>query len=148
LKLINYTDGEGQIDTSTPDGWLRFAMKAFLGEMERRQIRYRTTKAMEYKKTQGAVVGAVPYGYKRNGNGLEISDAEQRVIQFVNHLYHESLTLSKICEVLREEGIKTSNGNYFTHQQVKRFIAGYENTFSRSDSKMSRHLRQFIIAIA
>jgi DNA invertase Pin-like site-specific DNA recombinase len=28
---------DGEIDTSTPDGFMGFAMKAFLGEMERRQ---------------------------------------------------------------------------------------------------------------
>jgi len=48
-------------------------MKAFLGEMERQQLKYRTKRAMEFKKNQGAIVGAIPYGYKRNGNGLEES---------------------------------------------------------------------------
>jgi site-specific DNA recombinase len=30
---------EGQVDTSMPDGWLNVAMKAFLCEMERRQVK-------------------------------------------------------------------------------------------------------------
>ena len=33
---------EGQIDTSTPTGFMSYAMRAFVGEMERRQIKYRT----------------------------------------------------------------------------------------------------------
>jgi site-specific DNA recombinase len=40
---------EGEVNTSTPDGFVNFAMKAFLGEMERRQVKYRTKKAMEFK---------------------------------------------------------------------------------------------------
>ena len=59
-KNIELHTVEGQIDTSTPDGWLGFAMKSFLGEMERRQVKYRTKKAMEYKKQQGSIVGP-PY---------------------------------------------------------------------------------------
>jgi len=45
---------EGEVNTSTPDGFVNFAMKAFLGEMERRQVKYRTKKAMEFKKAQGS----------------------------------------------------------------------------------------------
>jgi site-specific DNA recombinase len=45
---------EGQVDTGNPDGWLNFAMKVFLGEMERRQVKYRTKKAMEFKKAPGS----------------------------------------------------------------------------------------------
>ena len=46
---------DGLVDTSTPDGWLNFAMKAFLGEMERRQVKHRTKKAMEFKNNEGSV---------------------------------------------------------------------------------------------
>jgi DNA invertase Pin-like site-specific DNA recombinase len=52
-------------------------MKAFLGEMERRQVKYRTKKAMEFKKAQGSVVGSVPYGYRRLQDRLEPDEAEQ-----------------------------------------------------------------------
>jgi site-specific DNA recombinase len=61
---------EGMIDTATPDGFMSFVMKSFLGEMERRQVKYRTKKAMEYKKSQGAVVGSIPFGYRREGSAL------------------------------------------------------------------------------
>ena len=68
---------EGEANTSTPDGFVNFAMKAFLGEMERRQVKYRTKKAMEFKKAQGAVVGSVPYGYRRIENRLEPNEVVQ-----------------------------------------------------------------------
>jgi site-specific DNA recombinase len=87
---------EGQIDTSTPDGWLSFSMKAFLGEMERRQVKFRTKKAMEYKKGQGSVVGAISYGYKRNGNGLVEEPHEQTIIRIVNELFLEDRKLVDI----------------------------------------------------
>ena len=69
---------EGQVDTSTPDGWLNFAMKAFLGEHERRQVKYRTRQAMAFKRSQGSVVGSISYGYRRVGDHLEPDEASSK----------------------------------------------------------------------
>lgn len=106
-KGIELHTVEGQVDTGHPDGWLNFAMKAFLGEMERRQVKYRTKKAMEYKKNQGAVVGAIPYGYKRNGNGLEPDESEQAIICLINACYAKSFKLKTICAALHEKGFQS-----------------------------------------
>ena len=100
-KNIELHTVEGQVDTSSPDGWLNFAMKAFLGEMERRQVKYRTKRAMEFKKNQGAIVGSIPYGYKRNGHGLEENPQEQFVIRAVNDLYRDSSRLVDVCRFLK-----------------------------------------------
>jgi DNA invertase Pin-like site-specific DNA recombinase len=138
---------EGHVDTSTPDGWLSFAMKAFLGEMERRQVKYRTKKAMEYKKQQGNIVGAIPYGHRRNGNGLELDESEQAVIQFINSLYLKSYKLKNICAVLHEKGIRTRKSKQFTPEQVRRIITGYEGKFVKTKSGLLRNIRQFVEAI-
>jgi site-specific DNA recombinase len=139
---------EGQVDTSTPDGWLNFAMKAFLGEMERRQVKYRTKRAMEYKKTQGAVVGSVPYGFRREGNGLIADLREQGVVRLVNDLYGESMRLVDICNELKARNILTRSGRDFIPQQVKRIIAGYEQTFAKGGTRLGTNIRCFIEAIA
>lgn len=138
---------EGQIDTSTPDGWLGFAMKAFLGEMERRQVKYRTKKAMEFKKQQGAIIGPIPYGYKKNGTGLILNEEEQEIIRLANKLYEKSFRLNKICKILQEKGITARRGRAFTPQQVKRLIDGYTNTYSKANGHTSKILRHFIRAI-
>ena len=123
-------------------------MKAFLGEMERRQVKYRTKRAMEYKKSQGAVVGSVPYGYRRNGNGLQEHPEEQEVIRIVNQLYKKSPRLVDICRILEERNIKARNGRNFTSQQVKRLIPGYQNSFVKANGTLGRHIRRFIEAVA
>src|SRR5271157_4340538 len=91
---------EGQIDTSSPDGWMSFAMKAFLGEMERRQVKYRTKKAMQHKKAHGQIVGSVPYGYERQGNDLVPVLSEQAVIKTSNTMYQAGTKLVGIVERL------------------------------------------------
>jgi site-specific DNA recombinase len=147
-KGIELHTVEGQVDTSSPDGWLNFAMKAFLGEMERRQVKYRTKRAMEFKKNLGAIVGSIPYGYKRNGNGLEESPQEQVVIHVVNDLYKQSPRLVDVCKFLKEANIKARNGRNFTPQQVKRLISGYQNSFAKVHGKLGLHIRRFIEAVA
>jgi len=139
---------EGEVNTSTPDGFVNFAMKAFLGEMERRQVKYRTKKAMEFKKAQGSVVGSVPYGYRRLQNCLEPEEGEQKVIALAKSLYGASCNLSEICRRLTEQGCMTRNGKPFTVEQVKRILPDYEQTFSHTNTRLSQNIRGFIEAIA
>jgi len=60
-----------------------------LGEMERRQVKYRTKKAMEYKKQKGEVVGSIPYGFARKGKDLIPVEKEQEIIRIINRLYKQ-----------------------------------------------------------
>jgi len=139
---------EGQVDTSTPDGFMNFAMKAFLGEMERRQVKYRTRKAMEHKKARGQVVGQVPYGWRRNGQQLEAEEGEQKVIEIVNGMYHRGKRLSDIVINLAAAGILTREKKGWKPQQIKRLIDGYQDAFKKTQTKLSTATRQFIEAIA
>jgi site-specific DNA recombinase len=139
---------EGQIDTSSPDGFMNFAMKAFLGEMERRQVKYRTKKAMEHKKAQGRVVGAVPYGYQRQGDDLIPDLQEQAVVKAVNSMYQAGSKLVDITAHLNSEGIATREGKPWIATQVRRLINGYERSFKKQQTKLSAATRQFIEAIA
>jgi len=139
---------EGQIDTSSPDGWMAFAMRAFLSEMERRQIKFRTKRAMQHKKAHGQVVGAVPYGYERQGNDLVPVLSEQAVIKTVNIMYQSGKRLVEIVDYLNSQGTITREGRPWIATQVKRLINGYENSFKKSHTKLSAATRQFIEAIA
>lgn len=138
---------EGEIDTSTPDGFMSFAMRAFLGEMERRQVKHRTKKAMEYKKQKGKVVGQVPYGYGREGDDLIPDEKEQEIIRVVNRLYQQRKGLSLIAKRLTELRYKTRQGKDFKAQQIKRIIKEYEPVYSRNGNK-AREIRKFILSIA
>jgi site-specific DNA recombinase len=138
----------GEVNTSSPDGWLNFAMKAFLGEMERRQVKYRTKKAMEYKKGQGAVVGSVPYGFRRLQERLEPDETEQSIVTLAKSMYAASHGLSAIARRLTEQGHRTRNGKPFTVEQVKRVLPDYKKTFSHANTKLSQNIRGFIEAIA
>lgn len=139
---------EGEVNTSSPDGWLNFAMKAFLGEMERRQVKYRTKKAMEFKKALGVVVGSVPYGYRRAQDRLEPDEREQSTIAAARMLCGQSCGLSAIARRLTVDGHRTRNGKSFTVEQVKRLLPDYRKAFSHTNTRLSQNIRGFIEAIA
>ena len=139
---------EGQIDTSSPDGFMSFAMKSFMGEMERRQVKYRTRKAMQYKKQAGKVVGSIPYGYKREGDRLEPEAGEAGTVGIVQGLYAKGKGLTEIARELKEQGITTRTGNDFTPGQVKRILPEYQNINAKTHTRLSQEIRNFVTAIA
>lgn len=139
---------EGEIDTSTPDGFMGFAMRAFLGEMERRQVKYRTKRAMEHKKQKGGVVGQIPYGFRRDGDSLAFEEKEQELIRLVNRLYQGSKSLTFIVKKLTQLGYKTRQEKNFNSQQVKRIIKDYRPVYSHNGSKQAGKIKEFILSIA
>jgi site-specific DNA recombinase len=139
---------EGQLDTATPDGFINFAMKAFIGEMERRQVKYRTRRALQHKKGRGEVVGAIPYGYIRDGDRLVPVANEQAIIQEANRLYGEGQRLVDIVDHLNRNGALTRTGNPWTPMQVKRILSAYEETFKKGTTRIGEAARRFIEAVA
>jgi len=138
---------EGAVDTSTPDGFMNFAMKAFLGEMERRQVKYRTRKALEHKRQTGKVFNHSPYGYRREGDELIPELTEQAVIKTINTWYQDGKRLVDIVEQLNDQGTPTKHGKEWTPQQVKNMIEGYQGKFKKQ-TRVAAAARQFIEAIA
>ena len=138
---------DGQVDTSTPDGFMNFAMKSFLGEMERRQIKYRTKKAMGHKKAHGEVVGSVPYGQQRDGKALVVDLNEQGTVRAANAMYGEGARLVDIVKSLNDQGKRTRTGKPWTATQVKRLLTNYEGSFRKSTNIVSVATRNFIEAI-
>ncbi len=139
---------EGAIVTDSPDGWMMFAMKAFLGEMERRQVKHRTKKAMQYKKAQGDVVGALPYGYTGDGGSLKPVASVQAVIERVNALYKSGAKLSQVVRALNNKGSATRNGAAWTPAQARKLIRDYRGSFKKHSTKTGTATRSFIEAIA
>ena len=139
---------EGQVDTATPEGFMSFAMRAFMGEMERRTVKHRTRRAMQHLKGNGRVYNHTPYGWKREGDTLVELESEQRVISQVNEWYQGGATLAEIQRSLKTRRIQTREGKGWQPQQVKRLIQGYQQTYRRANREMETATKAFIQAIA
>lgn len=77
--------GGASVDTSSAFGRFFLTMLAGVAEMERNLIGERTAAALAYKRDQGQWLGNVPYGYRRNGHGLQPHAAEQATIDAIKH---------------------------------------------------------------
>jgi DNA invertase Pin-like site-specific DNA recombinase len=114
-----------KIDTTTAAGKMVFRMLAVLAEFERDQISERTATAMQYKKTQGERVGAIPYGYDLGADDVALvaNPAEQEVIRQARELHEGGLSLRKIAAELDRRGLYARNGQTFQATQVQRMVA-------------------------
>ncbi|MFH1537317.1 MAG: recombinase family protein [bacterium] len=146
---------EGTVDTSTPDGFMAFAMKAFLGEMERRQVKYRTKKSMEHLKGKNRLVGGVTYGYRivtGNEGGRKVKMLapnleEQRILKVANRLYESGKTLKEVVTELNKRGYRSRGGKVFLPMQVKRMLENYQSRWTARKGQKARKIRDFISTI-
>ena len=114
-----------KIDTTTAAGKMVFRMLAVLAEFERDQISERTTTAMQYKKTQGERVGAIPYGYDLAADGTNLlpNPVEQDVITQAKELHIGGMSLRKIAAELDRRGLYARNSSPFQATQIQRMVA-------------------------
>lgn len=114
-----------KIDTTTAAGKMVFRMLAVLAEFERDQISERTMTAMQFKKTQGERVGAVPYGFDLADNGVHLlsNPDEQAVIAQAKALRTRGASLRKIAAELQRRGFKARKGGVFQSEQIRRMVA-------------------------
>jgi site-specific DNA recombinase len=114
-----------KIDTTTAAGKMVFRMLAVLAEFERDQISERTATAMQFKKTKGERVGAIPYGYDLGADEVKLvaNPAEQDVIRQAQELHAGGLSLRKIAAELDRRGLYARNGQAFQATQIMRMVA-------------------------
>ncbi len=110
-----------RIDTTTAAGKMVFRMLAVLAEFERDQIAERTRTAMQYKKSRGEFVDALPYGWRIGADGvhLESDPAGQVVIGAARALRAQGLSLRRIGERLTADGMRPRTGGTWHAQSVK-----------------------------
>ena len=114
-----------KIDTTSAAGKMVFRMMAVLAEFERDQISERTATAMQFKKSKGELVGAVPYGQALADDGVALvaNADEQEVIRQARELKASGLSLRKVAAELQRRGFNARNGQAFQSTQIMRMVA-------------------------
>ena len=101
---LHLVDMGGQaIDTSTAMGRFFLTVMAGAAEMERNLVRERTRAAMQHKKAKGEYTGGrVPFGFCLSPDGvrLEPDAGEQRVLQVIDELRAEGMSIRAIARAL------------------------------------------------
>ena len=120
--------GEGTESDDPASILMRRMIDAF-AEYERLIIGFRTRSALAAKRARGERTGQVPYGRRLSGQGtparrsglptgLELDQAEAKVLELVPKLAARGLSRRKIAKELDRLGIPTKGGKPWKHSTV------------------------------
>ena len=121
LHLIDM--GGQAVDTSSAMGRFFLTVMAGAAELERNQVRDRTSAAMAHKASKGEYTGGqVPYGYRLDGARLVADDAEQAVLTVAMDAHAEGLSLRAIARRLAERGFTPRTGKGWHASTVRQLV--------------------------
>ena len=114
-----------KIDTSSAAGKMIFRLLAVMAEFERDQISERTSDAMQFKKSRGELIGAVPYGRSLAADGVSLLDNQDELaaIAQARSLKAGGLSLRKIATELQRRGFVSRAGTMYQPSQIQRMLA-------------------------
>lgn len=100
---------------------------AAVADMERIRIKERTADGRKAKKARGGVIGTVPFGYRKVGEGraavIEFNPTEAAVKTRVSELFHGTrLSLDKISRVLAAEGMVSRRGRPYPRSSIRNLL--------------------------
>jgi DNA invertase Pin-like site-specific DNA recombinase len=123
---LHLVDMGGQaVDTSSAMGRFFLTVMAGAAELERNQVRERTSMAMQHKAHKGEYIGGkLPYGQTLEDDGVHLVevDEEQNVIHKVMKLQDQGFSLRSIAKELERVSIRPREGTTWHPQQIKRML--------------------------
>lgn len=112
MEIISISEDWSSADKLT--GMIIENVFAMMGEIERVNIKYRTTGGRKLKAKNGGYSGGrAPYGYSIVDGEYVINEAEAEIVRLIYGLRDHGVTFQGIEETLKERGYKTRKGKYF-----------------------------------
>lgn len=119
-SLLSVSD---QVDTRTAAGRLVLHVLVSVAQWERETIAERTVDALRHKKANGARLGAVPLGFRRDGDHFVEDPEEQRVVARARELAASGANQSAIARTLTAEGHRSKRGGTWHATTVRKLLA-------------------------
>jgi hypothetical protein len=101
---------------------------AAVAEMERVRIKERTAEGRKAKKAKGGLIGNVPFGYRKIGEGraavLEVDEHESKAKHLMHELYNlpRRMGYVEISSQLARHGFLSRAGKPFTSMAIRRVL--------------------------
>jgi site-specific DNA recombinase len=110
-------------DSKTATGRLTLRILVALGQHELDVTRERTRAIVDHKRAAGEAVGAIPFGYDRDGAALVANAAEQETLALVRTLRAQGLGGRAIARELNERRLPAKRGGEWSPVTVRRLLA-------------------------
>ena len=128
--------GEGT-DSEGPHAKFTRQILGAVAELERELAKERAASVRAWKRSQGHVIGRVPFGFraeqtnigKKSTKRLIEDTKEQGVIKDIMQMREAGMSQRKIVVVLNEKGITTKRGKKWSLRQVQRILDRKENQY-------------------
>jgi site-specific DNA recombinase len=95
-------------DTTTPTGLAMLGMLSVFAELQRSEIRERTTTALRAKAARGEATGRAPLGLVRDGPGFERDPATWAIVERILRERGEGRACEAIAADLNADGVPTA----------------------------------------
>jgi site-specific DNA recombinase len=107
-RVILISLADGVIDTSTPEGILRFQAKGMVNEYQANTTARKVRDNLAYKAKQGGWVGQWPIGYEKDDQGRLVPSADASVVPLSFELYASgAYTDATLADELNARGYQT-----------------------------------------
>ena len=115
--------GGASVDTSSAMGRFFLTVMAGAAEMERNQIRERTSMAMKHMRRMGLYTGGkVPFGYRLDAGKLVDVDAEQAMIMKAKWMRKDGMSYRIIAALLVADGLADGDGKPVHPNKIRRMV--------------------------
>lgn len=113
--------GGSSVDSQSPAGRFMLTVLAAAAEMERGQIKVRCASGREKHRSEGKIVGALPYGYYlgEDGKTLVEEPTEQEALALIRDFRDSGYSLRKTANELNNRGYSTKKGGTWTHGHIQ-----------------------------
>lgn len=128
VSLISASE---RIDTGSPAGRMMLSMLGAFAEFEKARISERIKDVFADRRERRKVYsGAVPFGYRRDGESLAESDAEQNALASIRQMYENGASYRQIASWLNRNGV-AAKGRAWYGSSVRAVLASRMNQGSR-----------------
>lgn len=113
--------GGSSVDSQSPAGRFMLTVLAAAAEMERGQIKVRCASGREKHRSEGKIVGALPFGYDlgQDTKTLIKNPVQQEALNLIRELKASSYSLRAIAAELNAKGFQTKKGGTWTHGHIQ-----------------------------
>jgi DNA invertase Pin-like site-specific DNA recombinase len=146
---VSFISATEQFDTSTPIGRAMIYIVATFAALERETIAQRISDNYKFRASKGVsfMGGNTPFGYRTEKESIEskkvsvlkIKEDEADLLKRIFNSYTHGESIFRIVKNLNEEGKRTSRGNLFTQNGIKRILSNM--TPCVADEKMHEYLQ-------
>lgn len=127
---VKYISATEQFDTSTPMGRAMIYIVMVFAQLERETIATRILDNYRFRANRGLYMGGnTPFGYDSKRITMDgkkasilVPNDEAKTLQRIFNMFTSMDSLVGICHALNQEGIRTSRGNLWVSNALKRVL--------------------------